>query len=269
MEGKTDWRRGERMSLRLCARRKKRKAASIEVYRNGRIHSNTHFLQPCHAIFISSMYTALEVVKSGLATEISGAHKTATKPTLACTSHITSPSRGAATRLSSGYCARLSPRRPGFDPRRCHSRTWGPRLDDAVGQRVLWKRLTLQGMVVETTGNSAKEILKPILDFPVEEGCSYSNTRYSDIDRLQHVLDEGTGLVIDEERERATLLQAGSGEWLERRRKMLTASKFGRICRRRINAICKTLVKTIMYSPDVLSVPALQKETSRIEMKLL
>lgn len=64
----------------------------------------------------------------------------------------------------------------------------------------------------------------------------------------------------DEERkeiQRATLLQAGSGEWLERRRKMLTASKFGRICRRRITTSCKNLVKNIMYSPNVLNVPAL------------
>ncbi|KAJ8895650.1 hypothetical protein PR048_000986 [Dryococelus australis] len=54
----------------------------------------------------------------------------------------------------------LPPRRFGLDPRRCHSRTCKSRLDVAV----------------------------------VEEGCSYSNTRYSDRDELEHVLDEETGV---------------------------------------------------------------------------
>lgn len=57
--------------------------------------------------------------------------------------------------------------------------------------------------------------------------------------------------------EKATILQAGSGQWLEQRRKMLTASNFGKVCRRRASTSCRNLVKSIMYSRDLMHVSAI------------
>ncbi|KAJ8887719.1 hypothetical protein PR048_013937 [Dryococelus australis] len=64
----------------------------------------------------------------------------------------------------------------------------------------------------------------------------------------------------DEERleiERGTLLQAGRGEYLEHRCRMLTASKFGRICHRHLTTSCQSSVKIIVYSPDIIDIPSL------------
>lgn len=57
--------------------------------------------------------------------------------------------------------------------------------------------------------------------------------------------------------ERETVLQAGSGRWLEMRRKMLTASNFGKVCRMRPTTSCKNIVKNMLYS-HVLNVPSLE-----------
>lgn len=48
--------------------------------------------------------------------------------------------------------------------------------------------------------------------------------------------------------ERGTLLQAGSGRWKEERRKLLTASNFGLVCRRRKTTSCENLVKSLLYT---------------------
>ncbi|XP_054257576.1 uncharacterized protein LOC129005927 [Macrosteles quadrilineatus] len=47
--------------------------------------------------------------------------------------------------------------------------------------------------------------------------------------------------------ERGTLLQAGSGLWKEERRKLLTASNFGIVCKRRKSTSCAGLVKNLLY----------------------
>ncbi|XP_063235828.1 uncharacterized protein LOC134541192 [Bacillus rossius redtenbacheri] len=78
----------------------------------------------------------------------------------------------------------------------------------------------------------------------------------------------------DEERrqiERETILQAGSGEWLEMRRKLLTASKFGRVIRIKPTTSCKNLVRAIIYSHDILNVPAVQhgRHSEEIAIKQL
>lgn len=57
--------------------------------------------------------------------------------------------------------------------------------------------------------------------------------------------------LTEEERnnlERATVMQRDSGEWQERRRRLLTASHFGRVCNMLPYTSCESLVKTIMYS---------------------
>lgn len=48
--------------------------------------------------------------------------------------------------------------------------------------------------------------------------------------------------------ERATVLQAESALWLELRRCILTASSFGKVCKRRANQNSAPLVKSILYT---------------------
>lgn len=48
--------------------------------------------------------------------------------------------------------------------------------------------------------------------------------------------------------ERATVAQRESGEWLEYRRKILTASNFGKICNMRPTTSCQNVVKNLLYS---------------------
>jgi hypothetical protein len=48
--------------------------------------------------------------------------------------------------------------------------------------------------------------------------------------------------------EENTKLQSGSGDWLRMRRKLLTASNFQKVCRRRRTTSCVNLVRDIIYS---------------------
>lgn len=64
----------------------------------------------------------------------------------------------------------------------------------------------------------------------------------------------------DEERydlERQTILQGDSGRWLEERRKIITASNFHRICRKRPNTTCKNIVRNLLYDSKTLNVASL------------
>lgn len=58
--------------------------------------------------------------------------------------------------------------------------------------------------------------------------------------------------------ERSTVLQSASPKWLETRRKLLTASWFARVCKRRANTNCASLVKQILYGNDLSNVPSIK-----------
>ncbi|KAF5307214.1 hypothetical protein FQR65_LT00730 [Abscondita terminalis] len=65
----------------------------------------------------------------------------------------------------------------------------------------------------------------------------------------------------DEERnllQKSTVLQAGCGKWLEERRKLLTASSFYRVCRRRPTTLSKNLVKDLLYNTKSLNIFSLK-----------
>lgn len=59
------------------------------------------------------------------------------------------------------------------------------------------------------------------------------------------------------ELERQTVLHGDSGRWLEERRKIITASNFHRICRKRPNTTCKNIVKNLLYDSKNLNVASL------------
>ncbi|XP_063389246.1 uncharacterized protein LOC134675025 [Cydia fagiglandana] len=57
---------------------------------------------------------------------------------------------------------------------------------------------------------------------------------------------------------RDTILQAGSSEWLELRRNILTASNFGRVVKRRKNISCQNIVKDILYKKSIEHVSSIK-----------
>nr|XP_034195031.1 uncharacterized protein LOC117611204 [Osmia lignaria] len=57
--------------------------------------------------------------------------------------------------------------------------------------------------------------------------------------------------------EEETIGQAKNPRWLNYKSKLLTASNFGRICRRRIGTLCGNSVKSLVY-PRLISAPAVQ-----------
>lgn len=58
--------------------------------------------------------------------------------------------------------------------------------------------------------------------------------------------------------EKNTRLQSDSGEWLEKRRNLLTASWFGKVCKRRLGISCGALVNSMLYSPSLCHVPSIK-----------
>lgn len=57
--------------------------------------------------------------------------------------------------------------------------------------------------------------------------------------------------------ERATILQRESSEWLEIRRKLITASNFGPICKRKSSSNTANLVKNILYKKNLAHVTSI------------
>ncbi|XP_063386965.1 uncharacterized protein LOC134672945 isoform X1 [Cydia fagiglandana] len=77
-----------------------------------------------------------------------------------------------------------------------------------------------------------------------------------------------------EEREQIqqnTVLQAESGEWLELRRTLLTASNFGKVINRRPNTNCANFVKDLLYKVNIDHVPSIKhgKENETMALKQL
>ncbi|CAK1594368.1 unnamed protein product [Parnassius mnemosyne] len=58
--------------------------------------------------------------------------------------------------------------------------------------------------------------------------------------------------------EKSTILQRDSSEWLELRRKLLTASNFAKVVNRRQNTSVRNLVKNIIYPKNLSNVPSLK-----------
>ncbi|XP_039298924.1 uncharacterized protein LOC120354905 [Nilaparvata lugens] len=80
------------------------------------------------------------------------------------------------------------------------------------------------------------------------------NAQRPDISEKELVIEKNrflASLVLSEESrhqlERRTVLQHHSAEWLEERRKRITASNFGRISKRRPNTGCENVVRELLY----------------------
>lgn len=58
--------------------------------------------------------------------------------------------------------------------------------------------------------------------------------------------------------EKSTILQRESSEWLELRRKLLTASNFSKVVNKRQNSSVKNLVKNLIYPKNLSHVPSLK-----------
>lgn len=58
--------------------------------------------------------------------------------------------------------------------------------------------------------------------------------------------------------EKDTILQSASSEWLELRRKLLTASNFGRVIKRRPDVSCGNLVKDLLYKDCISHVKSIK-----------
>lgn len=70
------------------------------------------------------------------------------------------------------------------------------------------------------------------------------------LEQLQRSEEELEGI------ERDTVSQGQSGKWIEERRKLLTASNFAKVCKRRRTTSCISTVKRLLYQPE-LNVPAI------------
>lgn len=91
--------------------------------------------------------------------------------------------------------------------------------------------------------NCEKPDLEPVL---------FEKAKKDFLDKLR--MDDNERKLI----ERGTILQRYSAEWMERRRKLLTASNFGEICKKRTNTRCAPLVKKIIYGNNLSHLPSIQ-----------
>lgn len=83
--------------------------------------------------------------------------------------------------------------------------------------------------------------------------CSAPDMAIEELNKCKEVLldDLKTFQKNRDKIERDTILQRDSSEWLELRRKMITASNFGVVIKRRNNISCAPLVKTLLYRSNI------------------
>jgi hypothetical protein len=119
---------------------------------------------------------------------------------------------------------------------------------------------------------------KPIHSVPLSNPDYGENCQKPDMDKNQYQLLKETFLkklkLTNNERrdiERRTVLQSECAEWLERRRNLLTASVFGKVCKRRENTKFGPLVKRLLYSQSLANVKAVKygKENESIALQQL
>ncbi|GBP21051.1 hypothetical protein EVAR_11082_1 [Eumeta japonica] len=80
-----------------------------------------------------------------------------------------------------------------------------------------------------------------------------------DLTSIEHQELGRNRLVADKDTiEKETVLQAESALWLELKRCLLTASNFGKVCKRRCNISSAPLSKTLLYSYSIGHLPAIQ-----------
>lgn len=77
---------------------------------------------------------------------------------------------------------------------------------------------------------------------------SFEDEKTKFLETLKLTADERNKLQVE------TILQSQSSKWMETRRKLLTASNFFKVCRRKPTTSCINLVKTLLYSSETLNV---------------
>ncbi|KAH9637625.1 hypothetical protein HF086_007339 [Spodoptera exigua] len=92
------------------------------------------------------------------------------------------------------------------------------------------------------------------------ENCQKPDMSAADYDRCKEEFLKSLQCSDDERRqiEKKTILQRDSSEWLELRRKLLTASNFGKVINRRPTTSVKNFVKNIIYPKSLSHVPSLK-----------
>lgn len=79
-----------------------------------------------------------------------------------------------------------------------------------------------------------------------------------DAEKIVFLNDLKLSLLERQELERSTVMQRNSAEWMSRRRKLLTSSSFGEVCKKRDSTSCVSLVTKIVYGGNLSTVPAIR-----------
>lgn len=105
-------------------------------------------------------------------------------------------------------------------------------------------------MGIRRTKSSMKRSFGPDSDYGLAEPLD-DMINNEDLNEKKKVFLETLSNVNRIELERITREQAHSQDWLNERRKRLTASNFGEICKMRSNTSCRKKVHGILYKPHI------------------